>query len=57
MDGPELGAAEAAEEKKEERKTGSAHGRTMWSGEEDRLIEEGVRRFGCKWCARRRPLS
>ena len=31
------------------RKTGSAHGRSMWSAEEDRLIEEGVRRFGCKW--------
>ena len=32
-----------------ERKTGSAHGRSMWTAEEDRLIEEGVRRFGCKW--------
>ena len=31
VDGPELAAAEAAEEK-EERKTGSAHGRTMWTG-------------------------
>ena len=31
------------------RKTGSAHGRSMWAAEEDRLIEEGVRRFGCKW--------
>ena len=32
-----------------ERKTGSAHGRSMWTEEEDQLIEEGVRRFGCKW--------
>ena len=39
------------------RKTGVAHGRSVWSAEEDELIEEGVRRFGCKWCARRRPLS
>ena len=31
------------------RKTGSAHGRSMWTAEEDGLIEEGVRRFGCKW--------
>jgi len=36
-------------EEGEERKTGSAHGRSMWTAEEDRLIEEGVRRFGCKW--------
>jgi hypothetical protein len=39
------------------RKTGVAHGRSVWSAEEDELIEEGVRRFGCKWCARRGPLS
>jgi len=25
------------------------HSRTGWAPEEDRLIEEGVRRFGCKW--------
>ena len=31
------------------RKTGAAHGRSMWSAEEDRLIEEGVRRHGWKW--------
>ena len=30
------------------RKTGSAHGRSMWTAEEDGLVEEGVRR-GCKW--------
>lgn len=28
---------------------GSDHGRAMWMPEEDALIEEGVRRFGCKW--------
>lgn len=28
---------------------GSDHGRSMWTPEEDALIEEGVRRFGCKW--------
>jgi len=28
---------------------GSDHGRAMWTREEDALIEEGVRRFGCKW--------
>lgn len=28
---------------------GSDHGRSMWSKHEDALIEEGVRRFGCKW--------
>jgi len=28
---------------------GSDHGRAMWTPEEDALIEEGVRRFGCKW--------
>jgi len=28
---------------------GSDHGRAMWTAEEDALIEEGVRRFGCKW--------
>jgi len=28
---------------------GSDHGRAMWTSQEDTLIEEGVRRFGCKW--------
>eukprot|EP00308_Calcidiscus_leptoporus_P004731 CAMPEP_0119358786 /NCGR_PEP_ID=MMETSP1334-20130426/6875_1 /TAXON_ID=127549 /ORGANISM="Calcidiscus leptoporus, Strain RCC1130" /LENGTH=507 /DNA_ID=CAMNT_0007373339 /DNA_START=90 /DNA_END=1613 /DNA_ORIENTATION=- len=28
---------------------GSDHGRAMWTAYEDALIEEGVRRFGCKW--------
>lgn len=28
---------------------GSDHGRAMWTAQEDTLIEEGVRRFGCKW--------
>jgi len=28
---------------------GSDHGRHMWTVEEDRIIEDGVRRFGCKW--------
>lgn len=28
---------------------GADHGRAMWTAEEDALIEEGVRRFGCKW--------
>lgn len=32
-----------------ERVTGAAHGRSMWTAEEDRAIMEGVRRFGCKW--------
>jgi hypothetical protein len=30
-------------------KHGSAHGRSMWTAEEDRLINEGVCRFGPKW--------
>lgn len=33
----------------DERKTGSAHGRSKWTSEEDRLIRDGVQRFGCKW--------
>ena len=28
---------------------GSDHGRHMWTAEEDRIIEEGVRQLGCKW--------
>ncbi len=28
---------------------GADHGRAMWTKEEDDIIEEGVRRFGCKW--------
>ena len=46
-----LAPANLAEQVEESsgRKTGSAHGRSMWTAEEDRLIEEGVRRFGCKW--------
>ena len=28
---------------------GSDHGRAMWTPEEDALIEEGVRRYGCRW--------
>lgn len=28
---------------------GSDHGRAMWTAEEDRIIEEGVAKFGCKW--------
>ena len=30
-------------------KHGSAHGRSMWTAEEDRLINEGVCRLGSKW--------
>merc|ERR1740124_802942 len=46
-----LAPANLAEQVEESsgRKTGSAHGRSMWTAEEDGLIEEGVRRFGCKW--------
>ena len=33
----------------EDRKTGSAHGRSVWTAEEDRLICEGMYAFGCKW--------
>ena len=29
--------------------TGATAAALRWSAEEDRLIEEGVRRFGCKW--------
>jgi len=46
--GQSAGLAEQAEDTSG-RKTGSAHGRSMWTEEEDRLIEEGVRRYGCKW--------
>jgi len=28
---------------------GADHGRAMWTAEEDRIIEDGVRRLGCKW--------
>lgn len=28
---------------------GSDHGRHMWSREEDQIIEDGVKRLGCKW--------
>ena len=28
---------------------GSDHGRSMWSAEEDRVIQDGVRQHGCKW--------
>ena len=28
---------------------GADHGRAMWSPQEDTLIEEGVRRYGCRW--------
>ena len=28
---------------------GSDHGRQAWSADEDRIIEEGVARLGCKW--------
>lgn len=28
---------------------GAGHGRSMWEAKEDALIEEGVRRVGCKW--------
>ena len=31
------------------RRAGSGHGRSLWTDEEDRLIEEGVRLYGCKW--------
>ena len=30
-------------------KTGSAHGRSVWTAEEDRIICEGVDVYGCKW--------
>ena len=33
----------------EYRKTGSAHGRFVWTAEEDRIITEGMDAFGCKW--------
>jgi len=33
----------------EDRKIGSAHGRSVWTAEEDRVICEGVRSLGCKW--------
>ena len=33
----------------EDRKTGSAHGRSVWTAEEDRIICEGMGAFGCKW--------
>jgi len=33
----------------EDRKTGSAHGRSVWTAEEDRIICEGMATFGCKW--------
>ena len=35
--------------KSSEAKHGSGHGRSMWTAEEDRLIMEGVCRFGSKW--------
>jgi len=28
---------------------GSDHGRSMWTAEEDAIIEAGVAKFGCKW--------
>jgi hypothetical protein len=28
---------------------GADHGRAMWSPQEDALIEDGVKRFGCRW--------
>lgn len=31
------------------RVVGADHGRQMWTADEDRIIEDGVRRFGCKW--------
>jgi len=42
-----IGASAAAAEPM--RIVGSDHGRHMWSAEEDRIIEDGVRRLGCKW--------
>jgi hypothetical protein len=33
----------------EDRKTGSAHGRSVWTAEEDRIICECMEAFGCKW--------
>ena len=36
-------------EETSEAKHGSAHGRSMWTTEEDRLIREGVCRFGLRW--------
>ena len=42
--GPELQSEEISQAKH-----GSAHGRSMWTAEEDRLINEGVCRFGPKW--------
>ena len=33
----------------EDRKTGSAHGRSVWTAEEDRIICEGMKAFGGKW--------
>ena len=33
----------------EDRKTGSAHDRSVWTAEEDRIICEGYEVFGCKW--------
>jgi hypothetical protein len=29
--------------------SGADHGRARWSAEEDAAIEQGVRRFGCRW--------
>ena len=40
---------ELVEETSSEAKHGSAHGRSMWTTEEDRLIREGVSRFGLRW--------
>lgn len=36
-------------EETSEAKHGSAHGRSMWTAGEDRLISEGVCRFGLRW--------
>ena len=42
-------APEEMMEETSEAKHGSAHGRSMWTAEEDRLISEGVCRFGLRW--------
>lgn len=46
---PEWCPPELAESANEPRVRGADHGRHMWTAQEDRIIEDGVRRFGCKW--------